>query len=587
MVAELALTRTLPVLLVLASLLPTVSATHDPNDFFTDEAVFTGIQWNDIHGTSATNLFTVGQTAVGASAIAYRGSGTWVLQSVPNIGPLTQVWVGSASLAFAVTNQPFLSSANWALKWDGASWTAINPSSLGDTFTSRGVFGLSTTSVSFIYTTVNGGVRWVYWNGATFTDTGSCTVDVDHGDFVYATASRFLTWGSGLVTETTATRMDLQSPYTSCAQQTRTTYSPKLLVRDSWDSTNTLAGTWSVGESGLILKGTTSQSSPTMEDMETIWGTAETNIWAAGAGGNIIHYDGTSWTNEDGHETTTDDATGNYCSDAANCWIVFETGRIQKLQVNAAVALPSLAGFAYDPDNLQTTVSHSQCLGDKVALAANHEPAVNPGAGDILNRYIIDVMDNIVLLTNWATNNLNNKLYYSQLTLPSGQYQYLVTVDRGGLGMDVYMGSAFTVPAGSCLTAAEKEALESLIGNVQDTLSDEHAAQGTGGSFIQGTTLGGTTVENVLLLLLIFLVCWYVWAKSVTWEIKFLMPLIVALLFLATLTFVDKWPPITYLAAIFAVGAGAMTYRTSWDFIQTRRDRRARARAESSEPRLT
>lgn len=246
---------------------------------------------------------------------------------------------------------------------------------------------------------------------------------------------------------------------------------------------------------------------------------------------------------------------------------------------------PSLLGFSYDPDEFHITVSQAQCRDDKVAFS------INVGVTQTLNMvtvFIRDTETNVVALQVTTPQMFHvpssgsTGIYFFNRTLGPGPWVATARGDFGGLGaVDFFDSQAFNVPEGSCLTPGDKVDLDDHCIPLQDDCSGE------GGAFIQGTTLGQTTVENVLLLLLIFLICWYIWARSTSWEIKFLIPLIVVLLFLATLTFVDKWPPIGLLAALFMFGGVAMIYRTSHDFIMGRREQRRQKRETGSTPRLT
>lgn len=562
--------RFLLALMLLVPVVPVASATHDPNDFFALEAQFPGIIWNDIHGTSSTNIFAVGQTAAGASAVAYRGTGSWILQSVPNIGPIRQVWVESASLALVVGVNPS-GTAN-VLRWNGATWAVLGTNNL---FTESGVWGISSTNAVVFDRTSLATPAFRRYTGtlaaSTLCPAGAGNSE-DYGDvFAIPGLGTYIFGGRNSVNPSQAKIHRFASPYasTDCSS---VNVDGAGAIADFWDVSGTLAGAWGVGDNGVIIQGSTIQTSPTMFNLDAIWGLSETDIWAVGAGGTIIHKGAGDWTTEP--SITGESLTGVYCSDALNCWITSALGNIFKLQVNANSALPSLAGLIIERDNFNAVASHAQCLGDEVSLRMVTDQAI--GAGGII-WYILNSDSNVVVETGTQTSffNLNDRLFHTSRVYPAGDYQFLATIDiQGALAQDVFSDHPFNVPAGTCLTAQDKVDLDDHC----IPLQDDCQGSGTGGSFIEGTTLGQTTVENVLLLLLAFLVVWYIWAKTTEWGFKFIMPLMMALLFLATLSFVDKWQPLGYLAAMIAASGVLMMFRSALDFTRGQLERRSQER---------
>jgi hypothetical protein len=56
---------------------------------------------------------------------------------------------------------------------------------------------------------------------------------------------------------------------------------------------------WAVGAGGTIVHwdghALSDVSSPTTQDLADVWGTAANDVWAVGAGGTILHWDGSAW----------------------------------------------------------------------------------------------------------------------------------------------------------------------------------------------------------------------------------------------------------------------------------------------------
>ena len=81
---------------------------------------------------------------------------------------------------------------------------------------------------------------------------------------------------------------------------------------------------WAVGASGTILhyNGTSWSSVPsgTTRHLGAVWGTSPSDVWAAGTGGIILHYDGTSWSSVP--SGTTESLADVWGSSSTNVWAV-------------------------------------------------------------------------------------------------------------------------------------------------------------------------------------------------------------------------------------------------------------------------
>ena len=97
-----------------------------------------------------------------------------------------------------------------------------------------------------------------------------------------------------------------------------------------WGSSST--SIWAVGAGGTILKsnGTTwtSQTSNTAQAFNGVWGSSATSVWAVGDGGTIMKFNGTTWSAQS--SGVTENLNAVWGSDASNVWAVGTSGTILK-----------------------------------------------------------------------------------------------------------------------------------------------------------------------------------------------------------------------------------------------------------------
>lgn len=470
--------------LVLVAALPVVTPTHDPNDFFALEIEFPGYDWFDIHGSSSTNVFAVGQNG-GVSAIARRTGAGWAIQTgVPDIGVLNRVWTVSATQAYATPLESRLESR--ALEWDGASWTTLTT---GMTRVNA-VYGISSTNIAFLGSIPDdddpaGNLRVSQvqiYNGATFGALIGCQVALTGTPWIFgntASGNYYLESIRGVVGVTSR----VASPYSSC--DSISSVQTTVASNDAWGSDGTLANLWAVSTGGIIIdyQGDATPplqaTSPTEQDLIAIWGVASNNIWAVGSAGTVIHYDGSAWTLEPALSTA-EELHGVYFSSATDGWTVSRSGDIFKLQVNPSVATPAVGVLNTRATGFQVSVYGTHCLGDKIGFAVNLDLAAGITIGD-MDVTIINAETGVVIenIDDATMTNVANAGFYFQRTYPTGPYVALAVADLAGIGaIDYFDMEAFSVPAGSCFTAGDK----------QDIL-DRFAALDANVAWINATTL--------------------------------------------------------------------------------------------------
>jgi hypothetical protein len=483
-----------------------VAATHDPNDFFVTETLLPGITvWNDVHGTSPSNMFAVGTSPGPTSQIARRTGSGWALETTPNIGTLASVWTVSTTLAYATVGGPTV------LKWDGTAWATLT---MPGGFGANSVVALSPTEVYFGGNLggLLGTASIVKFDGSSFGAVVGC------GPSTTGHQIREMHVASGVILGFTIDSRGNAASAGSDSLRLAIGLAPTCAatglvssaLMDGWGATSTASDQHYVGAGGQIFTGSgTTRSSPTVQDLWAVWGTSTSNIWAVGAAGTIIRFDGAVWASEP--STTNVILKGVWCFDAANCWVVGEGGIIQRLQINAPIAIPSLANANWEHDELGSTASQAQCLGDPTSFNVKVGSSLI-GFTD-LDSYAIRTTDNVVIVAKddsqmWAT---NGRAFRFNLTLPSGPYTLLTVADEV-VGSDVFDEVGFNVPQGSCYLQSQHQDLVDRLNALPIAITNEinnaNATVAQGGLLGLGAFTGYSLGDTTVLVFFFFLMLW-------------------------------------------------------------------------------
>ncbi|MCK5796981.1 MAG: hypothetical protein KAI47_07355 [Deltaproteobacteria bacterium] len=104
---------------------------------------------------------------------------------------------------------------------------------------------------------------------------------------------------------------------------------------------------WAVGASGTILhydgKAWTAQKSGVTVDLQAIHGSSATSLWAVGASGTVLHYDGTTWRNE--KPPTVEDLYDVWATGTGDVWTVGDAGAVLHRGANTWIYSPSATGL--------------------------------------------------------------------------------------------------------------------------------------------------------------------------------------------------------------------------------------------------
>lgn len=240
---------------------------------------FTGSSWVTVNQapdlidvwTSASN----NAWAVGEFGSVYRWNGSsWTRQSTPTTSALNTVWAASSSEAFAGGDNGTM------LRWNGSSWSSMAFPGTGN------VYALWGTAADNVYATTSAG-QVLRYNGSSWSvvTTAAQALWAVHGS---SANDVFATGENG-----TALRFNGSSWSPVAAPTTGT-----LAGVFATGSGALAVGANAAGSSGLAFgfSGSWSTQSPgTGAVLTSVWGPSSSDVYATGASGTILRWNGSSW----------------------------------------------------------------------------------------------------------------------------------------------------------------------------------------------------------------------------------------------------------------------------------------------------
>ena len=264
----------------------------------------TGANLNDVWGSSATNVFTVGANG---TVLHFNGS-TWSHMASGVAWPLHAVWGSGPSDVYAGGHEGLL-------HYDGSAWTSTNViqdvtslwgSGPNDVFAATGEGGMYTGNL-------------MHYNGVTWTSLAEIEQAYDvwspgGGDaFVVSRWGTIYRRSGGLgtlmplstrdflrnVTGTSATNVFAVGDHGTVLRYDGNTWSTMLPP-----TVGNLYAAWCVGPNDLLVAGSfgavlryrqnswTELVTCTEYNLNALWGTDASNVFAVGDGGTILHFDG-------------------------------------------------------------------------------------------------------------------------------------------------------------------------------------------------------------------------------------------------------------------------------------------------------
>lgn len=246
-----------------------------------------GASWRDFS-------YTAGTTGITSSALWSGWSG----------GP-DDVWVGGDSAL---------------LHWNGSTWTDHSRNADGTPLFSSSVKAFWGTSRDlWAVGGVGYGSLLLHWNGETWTKAAHP-----------GTGSLSAVWGSG--------PDDVWASGTSLLHWNGVAWQDKTLTADgTWVMTGNAPGLWGFGPNSVIAVGSSgtllwdgnawTNVYPTlpMTTYGGVGGSSASDVWAVGAYGNVLHFDGSRWQdrtprNADGTKLTTQTLRGIWASGPGDAW---------------------------------------------------------------------------------------------------------------------------------------------------------------------------------------------------------------------------------------------------------------------------
>lgn len=280
---------------------------------------------NAIWGSSSTDIY-----AVGSNGLILHFDGTaWATQTSPTTLHLRSVWGSSSTDVYAVGDGP-ASALQYAtiIHNNGTSWTlvqnTVRPLGL------KAVWGSSATNVFAVGPDPSNDSVLARSSGAQWSESGT-------GSSNYLPQGLSI-WG------TSATNAYIVGRYRYVGQRDYILHfngsgwvpeNGPLSDRTFnviWGSSAT--DVFAADDDGGIIHsdggGTwVSQTSPTTQSLYAIWGSSPTDVYAVGGGvdGVVLHYNGTTWSNET-LPSQTKKISGVWGTSAANVWAVGASGVI-------------------------------------------------------------------------------------------------------------------------------------------------------------------------------------------------------------------------------------------------------------------
>lgn len=429
----------------LSTVLPATLAMHDPNDFWFIEETFPGVFFFQVHGSSSTNVITVGCTAGNVFAARFQGTVWTDISPTTLAGCFESVWVASPTLAFATTD--FTGTQNKIYKWDGTTW-----------------------SVSFTFPTSTGGHNTVW--GSSTTDAWASSID---GLYRWNGVSWTLHTANGPI----STEGILHGAAANDVWLVTTTTQGRHYTGTTWDLAVLPGGGDLVGGIGgaatndiFYTAGARGFESAVNRWNGAAWVT-EGNVFGLAqavcassasegwigttqnlAGEIMSHRSGPGQYQSENFPTS-DDVTSCYSVDSANAWAVTDGGQIFSWQSNPTVSAPTVSlAESHELDDFNI-VADAHCNGDWVSFRVLVD----------LNSALTVIVDMDVTIGDSRTSvwiqsfddsqmfQIGSKLWFFSAPFPPGEYVAHARVDVNGLGgfVDAWDATAFVVGQGTCL----------------------------------------------------------------------------------------------------------------------------------------
>ncbi len=238
----------------------------------------TTVTLNGVFGTSSSSVWAVGD----AGTIRFWNGATWSGQTSGTTQNLADVWAASANDVWAV------GKAGTILRWNGSAWSAVASPTNQEL---AGVFGSGPNDV---YAVSSADVV-IRWDGSAWKQLPTISSVAYAGVTVPAAAIQTLTQPPSLTTASVADPQGIVLDAAGNAYVASTGTHQVLRVDALTRAVTVVAGT---GRSGFGGDGGTAGPSGaiTPQELRGVWGPSSSDVFAVGAGGTILHWNGSAWT---------------------------------------------------------------------------------------------------------------------------------------------------------------------------------------------------------------------------------------------------------------------------------------------------
>ena len=293
--------------------------------------------WSAVTAGVATNLSRVSAAtasciwAVGPAGVidaTSNGGLTWATQTSGTTNDINGIDAVSSTVAYAACSYG-TGNKNIVLVYSSGTWSTKNPAT--PLVNLYGITSTPSSPTTCWAVGASGAIRKGTSSGGTWaTETSGVTTQLNgvsaaDANYVFAAGNTDGTKGTLLRTTNGGTAW---SRYTTGVPNIDFNGVSGINVSPNYYA-------WAVGDGGNIWYtsngGTTwsAQTSPTTNDLYDVSATALNNVWAVGASGTILHYDGTSWAvHSQSGSVTTNNLKGVSAYNASNAWAVGDNGTI-------------------------------------------------------------------------------------------------------------------------------------------------------------------------------------------------------------------------------------------------------------------
>lgn len=230
-----------------------------------------------VFGISASDIFAVGQAG---TIVRYNGS-TWSFMDSGTNEVLSAVWGSAGNNVYAVGNRGLI------LKYNGSSW-AVDYVYPDTSVNLNSIFGFSATDVY-----AGGAGVMLHYDGTRWS-----MMEIGRAGYIKGI------WGTSHSNLYAVDNLGLIHKYNGSVWTVAADYSPDAMLESVWGAAandvyacgNDMDGNYIYHYNGSTWE--VVYQIEAVKHLTAVWGSAANDVYAVGAGGIMLHYDGTAWSEQ-------------------------------------------------------------------------------------------------------------------------------------------------------------------------------------------------------------------------------------------------------------------------------------------------